>query len=249
VIALIDYGMGNLRSVEKALVRVGGDVRIVSDRKSVLAADALVLPGVGAFGDCMKNLQKFELTDAIREFIQSGKPFLGICLGLQSLFDSSEEAVGVAGLKIFRGTVPRFHFPNGGTGVPACGSSQNAQAGTPVPPKLKVPHMGWNQIKILRPDCPLLRGISTVGRPESFRGGEKGNAVSGDTAYSEPFVYFVHSYYPKPADKSVVCATTTYGVEFCSIAWRDNVFATQFHPEKSQAVGLKMLENFVKLSK
>src|SRR5437870_850655 len=112
--------MGNLRSVEKALVRVGGDVRIVSDRKSVHAANALVLPGVGAFGDCMKNLQKLEMVDAIREFIKSGKPFLGICLGLQSLFDSSEEASGVEGLKIFRGEVPRFHA-NG----------------------LKVPHMGW----------------------------------------------------------------------------------------------------------
>jgi glutamine amidotransferase len=230
VIALIDYGMGNLRSVEKALLRVGGDVRIVRDRNSALAADALVLPGVGAFGDCMQNLHKLELVDAIRQFISSGKPFLGICLGLQSLFDSSEEAAGVEGLKIFRGTVPRFHF-NGSN------------------PKLKVPHMGWNQLNILRPDCPLLRGISPVVRAPSRGDNDKTvNAASGDADSAAPHVYFVHSYYPKPADPSVVCATTTYGIEFCSMAWRDNIFATQFHPEKSQAVGLRMLENFVKLS-
>jgi glutamine amidotransferase len=224
MIALVDYGMGNLRSVEKSLTRAGGDVRIVSDRKSVLAADALVLPGVGAFGDCMRNLQKLELVDAVRDFIGSGKPFLGICLGLQSLFETSEEAPGVAGLSIVSGTVPRFHFD----GKP---ETQNRKPeGNPKSivqnPQLKVPHMGWNQINVRRPDCPLLRGIA-------------------DGSY----VYFVHSYYPQPADSSVVCATTTYGIEFCSMAWRDNVFATQFHPEKSQSVGLRMLENFVKLTK
>ena len=203
MIALVDYGMGNLRSVENALTRVGAGVRIVSDRKSMLAADALVVPGVGAFGDCIKNLEKHELTSAIREFISSKRPFLGICLGFQGLFDGSEEAPGIKGLGIFRGSVPRF--PSG---------------------ILKVPHMGWNQLRIKRPDCPLLKGVA-----------------------DGSFVYFVHSYYCAPADKSLVCATTDYGTEFCSMLWSGNVFATQFHPEKSQTVGLKMLENFVKLAR
>jgi imidazole glycerol-phosphate synthase subunit HisH len=203
MIALVDYGMGNLRSVEKALARVGADVRIVSDRKSVLAADALVLPGVGAFGDCMANLEKIGLVEAIREFIATKKPFLGICLGFQALFESSEEAPGVKGFALFPGTVPRF-AANG----------------------LKVPHMGWNQLRIREGNCPLLKGVA-------------------DNSY----VYFVHSYYCKPTNASVVCGTTDYGIEFCSMLWAENVFATQFHPEKSQAVGLKMLENFVRLEK
>jgi imidazole glycerol-phosphate synthase subunit HisH len=203
MIALVDYGMGNLRSVEKALMRNGADVRIVSTRADVLAANALVVPGVGAFGDCMKNLARLKLTDTIREFVALGRPFLGICLGFQGLFDSSEEAPGVKGLGIFRGTVPRF------------------PAGT-----LKVPHMGWNQLRIKRSDCPLLRGVA-----------------------DGSFVYFVHSYYCRPAEPAVVCGTTEYGIEFCSMLWSGNVFATQFHPEKSQAVGLKMLENFVKLTR
>jgi len=195
--------MGNLRSVEKALTRVGADVRIVSDRTSVLTAEALVLPGVGAFGDCMKNLEKVKLIDTIREFISSKRPFLGICLGFQALFESSAEAPGVEGLAIFPGNVPRFAV-NG----------------------LKVPHMGWNQLRIQRPDCPLLKSVA-------------------DGSY----VYFVHSYYCAPRDNSLACGTTEYGVEFCSMLWSGNVFATQFHPEKSQAVGLKMLENFVGLVK
>jgi len=203
MIALVDYGMGNLRSVEKALARVGADVRIVTDGKSALAADALVLPGVGAFGDCMANLEKAGLVGAIREFITSKRPFLGICLGFQALFESSEEAPGVKGLAVFPGTVPRFAV-NG----------------------LKVPHMGWNQLMVKRGDCPLLKGVA-------------------DGSY----VYFVHSYYCKPKNASVVCGTTAYGIEFCSMLWTENVYATQFHPEKSQEVGLKMLENFVGLSK
>jgi imidazole glycerol-phosphate synthase subunit HisH len=203
MIGLVDYGMGNLRSVEKALTRVGADVRIVTDPQAVIASDALVLPGVGAFGDCMKNLQKVRLVEAICEFVSSRRPFLGICLGFQALFESSEEAPGVKGLAIFPGTVPRFAV-NG----------------------LKVPHMGWNQLRIQQPDCPLLNGVA-------------------DGSY----VYFVHSYYCAPKDNSLACGTTEYGVEFCSMLWAGNVFATQFHPEKSQAVGLKMLENFVKLAK
>jgi glutamine amidotransferase len=203
MIALVDYGMGNLRSVEKALARVGADVRIVSDRKSVLVADALVLPGVGAFGDCMANLEKIGLVEAIREFVATKRPFLGICLGFQALFESSEEAPGVNGFALFPGTVPRFAV-NG----------------------LKVPHMGWNGLHVRQGDCPLLKDV-----------------VDGS------YVYFVHSYYCKPKDTSVVCGTTDYGGEFCSMLWAENVYATQFHPEKSQAVGLKMLENFVRLGK
>jgi len=201
MIALVDYGMGNLRSVEKALTRVGGDVRIVSDREGVLTADAVVLPGVGAFGDCMKNLARLDLVEAIREFIAMERPFLGICLGFQGLFESSEEAPGMKGLGIFPGTVPRF--PSN---------------------ELKVPHMGWNQLQIKQAVCPLLTDI-----PE------------------KSYVYFVHSYYCKPASPKVVCGTTEYGIEFCSMLWASNVFATQFHPEKSQGVGLKMLKNFVGL--
>jgi imidazole glycerol-phosphate synthase subunit HisH len=203
MIALVDYGMGNLRSVEKALARVGADVHIVSDRKSLLAADAVVFPGVGAFGDCMANLEKIGLVEAIREFVASKRPFLGICLGFQALFESSEEAPDVKGFALFPGTVPRFAV-NG----------------------LKVPHMGWNELRIQRGDCPLLKDVA-------------------DNSY----VYFVHSYYCKPKDVSVVCGTTSYGIDFCSMLWVDNVFATQFHPEKSQAVGLKMLGNFVRLGK
>jgi glutamine amidotransferase len=202
MIALIDYGSGNLRSVEKALARVGGDVRIVSAPADVLAADAVVLPGVGAFGDCVTNLLKLNLVDAIRKFIATQRPFLGICVGLQMLFESGDESRGVPGLGVLPGAVPRF---------PAN--------------KLKVPHMGWNQLRIQRADCPLLRGV-----PDGSH------------------VYFVHSYYGQPRDNAVVAATTEYGVEFAAALWRDNIFATQFHPEKSQAVGLTMLENFVRLT-
>lgn len=202
VIALVDYGMGNLRSVEKALTRVGAAVHIVTEAREVRAAGALVLPGVGAFGDCMKNLGRQGLIEPLREFVKSGKPFLGICLGMQGLFESSEEAPGVAGLNAFAGSVPRFEA-NG----------------------LKVPHMGWNRLQIQKRDCPLLAGV------------EDGS-----------YVYFVHGYFCAPGDAGVVCGTTEYGIGFCSMLWSGNVFATQFHPEKSQEIGLKMLQNFVKLT-
>ena len=202
MIALIDYGSGNLRSAEKALARVGANVRIVTRAEDVRAADAVVLPGVGAFGDCIRNLSKDGLDVAIKEFIVTGRPFLGICVGLQMLFESGQENPGVAGLGILPGTVPRF-VANG----------------------LKVPHMGWNQITIRQSQCPLLAGVNT------------GSSV-----------YFVHSYYGSPKDPAAVAATTEYGVEFGAVIWRDNVYATQFHPEKSQAVGLRMLQNFVKLA-
>ena len=151
----------------------------------------------------MANLAKAGLTDAIREFIVTRRPFLGICLGFQALFESSEEAAGVRGLAVFPGTVPRF-ASNG----------------------LKVPHMGWNQLRIRKQNCPLLQGVA-------------------DGSH----VYFVHSYYCRPEDAAVVCGTTEYGIEFCSMLWADNVYATQFHPEKSQAVGLRILENFVGIAK
>ena len=202
MIGVVDYGMGNLRSVEKALARVGGDVRIVTGADDVRAAGKLVVPGVGAFGDCMRNLDRAGLREPIRQFARSGKPFLGICLGFQALFDASDEAPGVAGLGVFEGSVPRFGV-NG----------------------LKVPHMGWNQLKIQQPDCPLLAGVA-------------------DSSY----VYFVHSYYCAPKSPKLICGVTDYGNEFCSMLWAGNVYATQFHPEKSQAVGLKMLENFVRLA-
>ena len=202
MIALVDYGMGNLRSVEKALARVGGDVRIVTGAQELSEAGAVVLPGVGAFGDCLQNLSRAGLVEPIRQFVKSGKPFLGICLGFQALFESSAEAPGLTGLGLFKGTVPRF-AANG----------------------LKVPHMGWNGLRIKRADCPLLAGIK-----------------------NDAFVYFVHSFYCQPTEAGVICGTTDYGIEFCSMLWSGNVYATQFHPEKSQAVGLQMLKNFVELT-
>ncbi|MDB6129892.1 MAG: hisH [Verrucomicrobiales bacterium] len=204
MIALIDYGSGNIRSVEKALRKVGGDVQLVSTPEQIMQANAVVLPGVGAFDDCVNALQKQELLDGVRTYIKTGKPFLGICVGYQALFEKSEEFNSCAtGLSIFAGKVGRF----------------------PDVPGLKVPQIGWNQIEISRPDCPLYRGI------------EDGS-----------YVYFVHSFFPVPMDKSIVATETEYGLKFASSVWHDNVYATQFHPEKSQKVGLKLLENFVSLA-
>lgn len=205
MIALIDYGSGNLRSVWKALVNVGGDVRIVQRPAELAAASAVVLPGVGAFDDCLNALQRQELLAAVRDFIATGKLFLGICVGYQALFDKSDEFNSRApGLGVFAGKVVRF---SGAGGV-------------------KIPQIGWNQLEIVRPDCPLYRGIP-----------------------SGSHVYFVHSYYPRPADETIVATRTTYGEPFASSVWRDNVFATQFHPEKSQQIGLRLLRNFVELVK
>jgi glutamine amidotransferase len=204
VIGLIDYGAGNLRSVHKALVHVGARVRLVDRPEGWGELRALVLPGVGAFDDCLNALRRQELLEACRDFIRSGRPFLGICVGYQALFERSEEFNSrAAGLGLFRGPVVRF----------------------PDRPGLKVPQIGWNQLEIVRPDCPLLRGV-----PDGSH------------------VYFVHSYYPQPADETLVATHTEYGVTFASAIWRDNVFATQFHPEKSQEVGLQMLRNFVALA-
>lgn len=204
VIALIDYGSGNLRSVHKALLKVGADVRIAREPGEMSGARAAVLPGVGAFDDCIHALEKQGLLEASRDFIESGRPFLGICVGYQALFEKSEEFnSSAAGLGIFRGNVVRFSERKG----------------------LKIPQIGWNQLEIARPDCPLYRGIG-----------------------SGSYVYFVHSFFPKPEDESIVATRTTYGEAFASSVWRGNVFATQFHPEKSQKVGLQLLTNFVELA-
>jgi glutamine amidotransferase len=203
VIALLDYGAGNVRSVQKALTAAGGEVRLVSDPEAVRRADAAVLPGVGAFDDCVNAMQRQELFGATKDFIGTGKPFLGICVGYQALFEKSEEFNScAAGLGVFGGSVVRF-----------------AENG------IKVPQIGWNEVEFEKPECPILKGIK-----------------------SGSHFYFVHSYFPKPSDESIVATRTTYGETFASAVWRDNVFATQFHPEKSQKVGLKLLENFVGLA-
>ena len=202
MIVVIDYGMGNLRSVSKALESVGAAVRVSGDPKDVAGADKIILPGVGAFPAAMRELSARKLVEPITAAIEGGKPYLGICLGLQLLFDSSEERKGGRGFGVFRGSVRRF----------------------PSDAKLKVPHIGWNQVRQRTAGCPLLNGI-----PDNS------------------FFYFVHSYYPEPADASVTALDTEYGRPFASMVWRDRVFATQFHPEKSQALGLRLLKNFVEL--
>ncbi|MBI5050956.1 MAG: imidazole glycerol phosphate synthase subunit HisH [Nitrospirae bacterium] len=207
MIAIVDYGMGNLRSVEKGFLKAGVDAVVTNSPGGIEKADGVVLPGVGAFGDCMKELANLKLTDAIAVAIKKGKPYLGICLGLQVLFSESEEFGRCRGLDIFKGKAVKFQP-----------SAFNLQ-----PSILKVPHMGWNQIKIQK-NNPLLNGIP-----------------------DRTYYYFVHSYYVVPEDGSVVSATTDYGIDFTSMIWKDNIFAVQFHPEKSQAMGLKLLENFGKL--
>lgn len=197
MIAIVDYGMGNLRSVQKAFEAVGHGAVVTRDRRVLSEASHLVLPGVGAFPDCMRNLEEYGLIEPIRRGIESGKPFLGICLGLQLLFTESEEFGVHKGLDIVPGRVRRF---------PATA--------------LKVPHMGWNALTIRR-TAPPLRELD----PEAH-------------------VYFVHSYYVEPADASVVSTITEYGIPFVSSIWRDNLFACQFHPEKSQAAGLRIVRNF-----
>lgn len=204
VIALIDYGAGNLRSVHKALTHLGASVHIAERPEHLKDASAVVFPGVGAFGDCVQALRRQELASALQEFARSGRPFLGICIGYQALFERSEESDSSAtGLAWFAGRVVRFTGSDG----------------------LKVPQIGWNRLEIVRPDCPLFSGIP-----------------------SGSYFYFVHSYYPVPADPDLTAARTTYGETFASAIWKDNVFATQFHPEKSQAIGLRLLQNFVTLA-
>ena len=204
VIALLDYGSGNLRSVEKALLKVGADVRVTKTAEGIDGARGLVLPGVGAFDDCLNAMGRQHLLAAVREWTATDKPFLGICVGYQALFESSAEFNScAAGLGVFKGKVVRFNRRDG----------------------LKVPQIGWNQIEIAQPGCPLYKGIPNGSH-----------------------VYFVHSFFPQPEDESIIATRTTYGDAFASSVWKSNVFATQFHPEKSQTVGLKLLENFVNLA-
>lgn len=197
-VVIVDYGMGNLKSVAKAVEFLGHEALVTGEPREVEGAEKLILPGVGSFPIAMDNLKRQGLVGPILEHIRKGKPFLGICLGLQLLFEWSEEAGGAEGLCVLKGKVVRLSVP------------------------LRVPHMGWNELHIKRSDCPLLKGIS-----------------EGDR------VYFVHSFYAAPEDEAVVAATTDYGIEFPAVIWHENVFATQFHPEKSGRVGLTMLRNFL----
>jgi imidazole glycerol-phosphate synthase subunit HisH len=196
MIAIVDYGMGNLRSVTNAFRRLGGNVVITRKKNVIKESDAIVLPGVGAFGKCIENLKKFDIFDLLKELILNDKRYLGICLGMQVLFESSEEAPGVQGMGAIRGDVPRFRGD------------------------IKVPHMGWNSIEAQR-EIPILKGINN---------GE--------------FFYFVHSYYCRPTE-DVIATKTTYGIDFASSVQRGNLFACQFHPEKSQRAGLKLVQNFI----
>ena len=205
MIVLLDYGSGNLRSVHKSLLKVGADVRIAQRPDEIGDANAMVLPGVGAFDDCINALCKQELLESARDFIQTGKPFLGICVGYQALFERSEEFNScAAGLGVFKGSVVRFAEK----------------------PGLKIPQIGWNQLDIVQANCPLYRGIA-----------------------NGSYVYFVHSFFPQPVDAGIIATRTDYGDTFASSIWRDNVYATQFHPEKSQEVGLQLLKNFAELAK
>lgn len=201
MIAIIDYDAGNIKSVEKAMILLGQEVTITGDREEILKADKVILPGVGAFGDAMENLRRTGLDRVIRETVDKGTPFLGICLGLQLLFERSDEAPGVDGLGILKGEIVRILEADG----------------------LKIPHMGWNSLH-LEHDGRLFRGI---------REGE--------------YVYFVHSYYLKAEDENIVKASTEYGVHIHASVEQDNVFACQFHPEKSSDAGIRILKNFVEL--
>ena len=205
MIAVIDYGMGNLRSVQKALEHVGAKVIVTHDPNLIISADSVVLPGVGAFKDCMANLTQLNLVDPIRKFIDGGKPFLGICLGLQVLFEESEEYGPVAGLGVLPGKVVKF-----------TSASSETKGGSPI----KIPHMGWNNIEVKK-RAPLF-----------------------DKLDAEPYFYFVHSYYVVPKDQNMVATVTNYGVEFVSGIQYKNIYAFQFHPEKSQTMGLSLLERF-----
>lgn len=201
LVIVVDYGVGNLRSVTKALEFLGCQAKLTSDPDEVVKAKKLVLPGVGAFGAGMENLRRLNLIEPIKDAVKRGTPLLGICLGLQLLFEESEEMGQHEGLKLVRGKVVRFPEIDG----------------------IRIPHMGWNSI------CIRNREPLFVGVPD------------------ESMVYFVHSYFPVPEDESVVAATTEHGVEFVSAIAVDNIFGTQFHPEKSSQVGLQILRNFINL--
>ena len=201
-VVILDYGMGNLRSVQKAFEKIGTAAGITSDPERVRRAEKVVLPGVGAFQDAIAKLRESGLADAVTEHIQTGRPFLGICLGMHMLFTRSHEDGDFAGLNLFPGDVVRF---------------------TPRP-GLKIPHMGWNTLNLRMPECPLFKGLP-----------------------AESAFYFVHSYFAQPTDAKLTSAEAEYPDAFCAAIWRDNVYATQFHPEKSQAAGQVLLRNFAGL--
>ena len=201
MIAIIDYDAGNIKSVEKALISLGEKALITRDKETILNADKVILPGVGAIGDAMGKLRAYGLEEVINQVVAKNTPFLGICLGLQLIFDSSEEGVGVKGLSLLPGKIKKFHEGMG----------------------LKIPQIGWNSLHFTN-DCPLFKGIDE---------GE--------------YVYFVHSYYLMADEERDVAATANYGIDFHAAVWRDNVYACQFHPEKSSEVGLKILKNFIGL--
>lgn len=201
MIAILDYDAGNIKSVEKALEYLGQEVRITRDREEILSSERVILPGVGSFGDAMGKLRDYKLDQVIYDVVEKKIPFLGICLGLQLLYESSEEAPGVTGLGLLKGIIKRL----------------------PDQPGLKIPHMGWNSLNI-RKDAALFQGIQ-------------------DNSY----VYFVHSYYLQAEEEEEVAATTFYSTRIHASVEKDNIFACQFHPEKSSAVGLKILENFIAL--
>ncbi|MEM0927337.1 MAG: imidazole glycerol phosphate synthase subunit HisH [Planctomycetota bacterium] len=202
MITIVDYQMGNLRSVQKAVEKVGGEATITSDPNEIANARQLILPGVGAFGDAMAEINRRDLAQPIRDFIATGRPFLGICLGLQLLFEEGFEHGTHRGLGVLAGEVIRFELPDS---------------------SLKVPHMGWNTVR-QKSSCPLF-----------------------DDSLCSSHFYFVHSYYVRPADSSVTALSCHYGIDFCAMVARDQLFATQFHPEKSQAAGLRMLRSFHQL--
>lgn len=202
-VALIDYGAGNLRSVANALRELGVEPVIAASPGLLTDATHLVLPGVGSFGDCMEQLARRDLLGSIRDWVKAGKPYLGICLGYQILFDSSEETPGISGLGLIPGTVRRFKEQ----------------------PGLKIPHMGWNSVMPVKPDAENWAGLG-----------------------AEPYFYYVHSYFPVPDDDSVIAARTSYGADtFAAAVELPNLLACQFHPEKSQTAGLRLIRNFLRL--
>jgi len=211
-ISIIDYGMGNLRSVQKGFEKIGQEATIIHSPQDVLDAEALVLPGVGAFKKCFQNLESMDLIHPIIQSIKSGKPFMGICLGLQILFSKSEEFGDTPGLDVIKGKVVRFQ------------KEQFELRTENNTGHFKIPHMGWNTVS-RKKNCPHLKNIE-----------------------KNTFFYFVHSYYVVPEETGIIATTTSYGSEFVSSIWKDNIFACQFHPEKSQTVGLKVLKNFTAIA-
>ena len=197
MISIIDYGMGNLRSVQKALEKTGAEVQVTKDIEAINLSEKIILPGVGAIKPAMERLDYLGLIPAIKKSINEGKPFLGICLGFQLLFEKSDEGGNAEGLGILKGAVDKFLH-------------------------LKIPQIGWNQLNIKLPDCPLFTGVNNLEN-----------------------VYFCHSYFVNPCEKNIIATSTEYGIEFTSSVWKKNIFGVQFHPEKSQTVGLKILKNFI----